>query len=119
MKIEIRNILISIAISCITIIAYDYYKEHRATNKDETIVFSAKDIIEHKKLQIRKAILNNEDYTKKERELEEIIKLIDAYLLELSNHYNKPIFQREMFLVGNSKDVTAMIEAKLKAKGLL
>lgn len=73
---KLQNILISLIIGVILVGAYDYYKENESQKSDEIIVFSGKNIIEHKKLQIRKALLNNEDVSSKEKELEEIIKTI-------------------------------------------
>ncbi len=116
---KLQNILISLIIGVILVGAYDYYKENEPQKSDEIIVFSGKNIIEHKKLQIRKALLNNEDVSSKEKELEEIIKTIDLLLEDLSKIYNKPIFQKEIILRGNIKDVTPIIEKSLVKKGLI
>ncbi len=114
-----RNILITTTISLIVIYSFSKYSEKDNTAQ-EIIVFSAKDIIEHKKLQIKKAILNNEDIEKKENELEVLIKNIDQILEEISKTYNKPIYQKEMILKGNNIiDITPMIEKTLEKKGLL
>jgi DNA polymerase III delta prime subunit len=116
---KFQNILITTIISVFLIGSYDYYKESIVTKNEEFIVFSAKNIIEHKKLQIKKAILNNENIQNKEKELEEIIKSIDILLEDLSIVYHKPIFQKEMVLSGNTKDITPLIEKSLISKGLL
>lgn len=114
-----RNILITTTISLIVIYSFSKYSGKDNTAQ-EIIVFSAKDIIEHKKLQIKKAILNNEDIEKKENELEVLIKNIDQILEEISKTYNKPIYQKEMILKGNNIiDITPMIEKTLEKKGLL
>lgn len=114
-----QNILISIIISITLIGFYDYYKERKASKSDELFVFSAKNIIEHKKLQIKKALLNNEDIQNKEKELENLIIGIEQLLEELTIIYNKPIFQKEMILKGNTKDITPLIEKSLASRGLL
>jgi hypothetical protein len=116
---KFQNILITIIISLIFIASYDYYKENKASKNDEIIVFSGKSIIEHKKLQIKKAILNNEDFVSKEKELEELIKTIDLLLGNYSKVYNKPIFQKEMIISGKVKDITPIVEKSLSSKGLL
>lgn len=116
---KFQNILITIIISLVFIASYDYYKERKAFKNDEIIVFSGKNIIEHKKLQIKKAILNNEDFASKEKELEELIKNIDLLLEDFSKVYNKPIFQREMIISGKIKDITPIVEKSLNSKGLL
>jgi hypothetical protein len=116
---KFQNILITIIISLIFIASYDYYKERKVSKNDEIIVFSGKSIIEHKKLQIKKAILNNEDFQSKEKELETLIKTIDLLLEDFSRLYSKPIFQKEMIISGKVKDITPLIEKSLSSKGLL
>lgn len=116
---KFQNILITIIISVVFIASYDYYKENKVAENDEIFVFSGKNIIEHKKLQIKKALLNNENIQNKEKELEELIKAIDLLLEDFSKVYNKPIFQKEMILRGNTKDITPIIEKSLVSKGLL
>ncbi len=116
---KFQNILITIIISVTFIGSYDYYKEIKTSKSDELFVFSAKNIIEHKKLQIKKALLNNEDIQNKEKELEQLIRTIDLLLEDFSKVYNKPIYQKEMILMGNTKDITPLIEKSLISKGLL
>lgn len=116
---KLQNVLITIIISVVFIGSYDYYKENKASKSEEIFVFSGKNIIEHKKLQIKKALLNNENIQNKEKELEELIKAIDLLLEDFSKVYNKPIFQKEMILRGNTKDITPLIEKSLVSKGLL
>ena len=116
---KLQNVLITIIISVVFIGSYDYYKEKKASKSEEILVFSGKNIIEHKKLQIKKALLNNENIQNKEKELEEVIKAIDLLLEDFSKVYNKPIFQKEMILRGNTKDITPLIEKSLVSRGLL
>lgn len=116
---KLQNILIYIIISVILIGFYDNYKEKRMPKSDEILVFSGKNIIEHKKLQIKKALLNNEDTKNKEKELEALIIAIDQMLEDLLKIYNRPIYQKEMVLRGNTKDITPLIEKSLISKGLL
>lgn len=114
---KFQNILISMIVSLVVILSYDYYMKNNRV--DEIFVFSAKDLIDNKKLQIKKALLNNEDVDKKEKELEELIKTIDLLLEDFSKTYNKPIYQKEQIFKGNIKDLTPMVEKILTSKGLL
>lgn len=113
----IVHLLISIVVCIGIIFFYDYTIKNKGN--EEIIVFSGKNIIEHKKLLIKKAILNNEDITNKEKELEELITTIDLMLEEYSKIYSKPIYQKEMIFGGNVKDITPIIEKSLMSKGLL
>ena len=79
----IKSILITVIVSLIVIVSYDKYSSKDNKN-DEFIVFSGKNIIEYKKLQIKKALLNNEDTQNKEKELEELIKTIDLAVYKFS-----------------------------------
>ncbi|MGE0050660.1 MAG: hypothetical protein AB7S49_03975 [Arcobacter sp.] len=115
---DLKNILVSIVVSLIVILSYNKFI-NKDTKNEEILVFSAKDIIEHKKLQIKKAILNNEDTTNKEKELEDLIRITDLLLEDFSNINNKPIYQKEAILRGNTRDITPLIEKALEKKGLL
>ncbi|MFW3357284.1 hypothetical protein [Aliarcobacter butzleri] len=114
----IKNILITVIVSLIVIVSYDKYSSKDNKN-DEFIIFSGKNIIEYKKLQIKKALLNNEDTQNKEKELEELIKTMDLLLEDISKTYNKPIYQKEMIFKGKVRDITPYIEKALEKKGLL
>lgn len=117
---DLKNILIAIVISLVVVLSYNKFINNRDNTKnDEILVFSAKDIIEHKKLQIKKSILNNEDTTNKEKELEDLIKVTDLILEDFSKINNKPIYQKEVILRGNTRDITPLIEKALQKKGLL
>lgn len=117
---KIQYLLLNAIVVVILIASYDYYKNNSINKvKDEILVFSAKNIIENKKLQIKKAILNNENIQSKEKELEDVIKNIDFMLENISKSSNKPVFQKEMILFGNIKDITPIIEKALREKGLL
>lgn len=117
---KIQYLLINTIVVVILIASYDYYKGNSINEvKEQILVFSAKNIIDNKKLQIKKAILNNEDIQNKEKELEDTIKNIDLILENISMKSNKPIYQKEMILFGNTKDITPIVEKALKDKGLL
>jgi alpha-galactosidase len=121
-KIEIiGNWIIVIVISITTIYSFDYYKSNYTADADKNriYIFSAKDIIENKKLNIKRAILNNTDVQKEENNLIQTIQTIDIALKEISIKLNKPIFSKESVLSGDTKDITPLIKAKLKEKGLL
>jgi hypothetical protein len=120
-KIEILgNMIIVICISLSTVYSFDWYKTNYINQKEnEIIVFSANEIIENKKLNIKKAILNNENVQKAEDDLVQTIKKMDELLLEVSQKLNKPIFKKESVLIGTTKDITPLIKSKLKDKGLL
>lgn len=118
---NIGKLLLIIVISLATVISFDYYKENYLEDKikDTLLVFSAKDIIENKKLKIHKAQLTKNDTTLEEKELKLTIQMIDTILIELSIKLNKPIFKRESIISGDIKDITPLVKSKLKARGLL
>lgn len=113
----IKNILITVIVSLIVVLTNDYFNKSKIDN--EIFVFSSKDLLDNKKLQIKKALLNNEDLDSKEKELELLIKTIDSLLENISKSYNKPIFHKEHIFKGNIKDLTPIVEKILLSKGLL
>ncbi|MBP6713409.1 hypothetical protein [Aliarcobacter cryaerophilus] len=113
----IKNILITVIVSLIVVLTNDYFNKSKIDN--EIFVFSSKDLLDNKKLQIKKALLNNEDVDSKEKELELLIKTIDSLLENISKSYNKPIFQKEHIFKGNIKDLTPIVQKMLISKGLL
>jgi len=121
-KIEILgNWLMVIVISISTVYGFEYYKNNYNVdkNKDVILVFSAKDIIEYKKLNIKKAVLNNGNVKKEEDRLILTIQTIDIALKEISRKLKKPIFKKESIVSGDVNDLTPLIRQKLKEKGLL
>lgn len=120
-KIEIiGNWIIVLIISVATVYSFDWYKTNYTNQKeDQIIVFSANEIIENKKLNIKKAILNNKDVQRAEDDLVQTIKTIDQSLLEISQKLNKPIFKKESVISGETKDITPLIKSKLQQRGLL
>ncbi|MFA7084710.1 MAG: hypothetical protein WC141_09265 [Arcobacteraceae bacterium] len=116
----IGNWFIVIVITIIVVVAFDWYKGNYVENqKNIIIVFSAKSIIENKKLHIKKAILNDGNFKEEEQKLNLIIQTIDLILKEISTKYDKPILQKEMVLYGNTQDITPLVEKALIEKGLL
>jgi len=114
------NWLIVVIISISTVYSFDYYKKNYTQNIDKVIyVFSAKEIIENKKLNIKKAILHNLDVEKEERNLVLTIQTIDNALNEISMKLGTQIFLKESILSGKIKDITPLIKGKLREKGLL
>jgi len=114
------NWLIVVIISISTVYSFDYYKKNYTQNIDKVIyVFSAKEIIENKKLNIKKALLKNGNIKEEENNLILTIKTIDNALKEISTKLQKPIFQKESIISGNKHDLTPLIKQKLKEKGLL
>ena len=118
---NISKVLIVIVISMGVVFGFEWYKNNYIIdkNKDIILVFSAKDIIENKKLNIRKAVLNNGDVKKAENKLIVTIKSIDMILKNISQKTNKPIFNKSSILVGRTKDITPLVKKRLKSKGLL
>jgi hypothetical protein len=114
LQIWIINIILTLSV----LFAFTYFKQNK--EDDALLVFSSKNIIEHKKLLIKKAILNNSDINRAENQLEKTIKEIDLILNEISSQTNKPIFKKEVVLTNKKiKDITYIVEKRLKEKGLL
>jgi len=115
---KLQIYIINIIFTLILIFAFNYFKQNKEDNV--LLVFSPKNIIEHKKLLIKKAILANNDVTRAENRLEKTIKAIDLILNEISSQTNKPIFKKEAVLASKkTKDITYIVEKRLRKKGLL
>ncbi|MBL3518865.1 hypothetical protein H0A43_00060 [Arcobacter lanthieri] len=114
---KLKNVLITVIVSLVIIISYDSYTKSQVDN--EIFVFSGKDLLDNKKLQIKKALLNGEDVDSKEKELETLIKTMDLLLEDISKTYAKPIYQKEHIFKGNIKDLTPIVEKILVSRGLL
>lgn len=116
----ILNYFIVICISIATVFIFNWYQnKYIDKNKDILIVFSAKEIIENKKLNIKRAVLNNGSVKEEEEKLAKTIEMVDLILRDISEKSSKPIFQKEVVLYGNTKDITPLVEKALKDKGLL
>ena len=121
-KIEIfGNYLIMIVVSISIVIGFEWYKNNYTVdkNKNKVFVFSAKEIIENKKLNIKKAVLNDGNVKEQEDNLILTIQTIDKALKEISVKLQKPIFLKESIVSGNTHELTPLIKQKLKDKGLL
>lgn len=115
-----RNIIIGLVLNIFVtggfIYGYDYYKKQ----KEVTLVFTADQILEKKRLEIKSAIVNNEDVQKKEDEYIKTVKTIDKIIELLSKQSGKSIYKKSIVThFGKTEDVTPIVIKELKVRGLL